>query len=389
MFIRLSSLVSDARAGVVSAFDPTASEPIRIARVVCIFFMMYVHVNPGLAHFDPVGHPVRLFDLVRMELVNTMGRASIALLSVISGYLGVFSLHKAGYRKFVSRRISALVIPLAIWNIVFIVLVLVGEQVAQGYLARSLGGPITPESLPTLVFAAFGAPANEPLYFLRDIFICSLMAPFLIASWQRSRILFWAGVLVIYAIGQVTALLVTPNLLAFYAIGVAIALNGRVPQVSGPAALVAGLAVFALGAWITHIEIGLVAAPGEGGSLALEALLTVIRFPAAVLFWWMAVALSQVRWGRRLAALEPYIFFVFCAHMVILTLAWFGWQRVFGGYYGAFYPVFWLGAPLLALGAGVAGARVLDRLAPGVFALVNGGRALSARRQARQDTARS
>ena len=389
MLIRLSNLVSEARAGVASAFDPAASEPIRIARVICIFFVMYVHVNPGLADFDPVGQGVRAFDLVRMELVNTMGRASIALLSVISGYLGVFSLRKAGYGGFVARRAKALLIPLAIWNLAFIALVLAGEQVAAGYAERSFGGPLAPDRLPTLLLAAFGAPANEPLYFLRDIFVCSLMAPFLIAAWQRSQVAFWLIVLAIYALGQVSALFITPNLLAFYAIGIAVALQGRIPGVHALAALVSAIVVFAIGVWVTHLEIGYVADPAPARLVELEVWLTLIRFPAAVLFWWMALVLSRSRLGARLAALEPYIFFVFCSHMLILTVMWFIWQQPFGGYYDAPYPVFYFAAPVAALLVGIIAARVLDRLAPPLFALINGGRALSRPRQAPAGAARS
>lgn len=389
MFIRLSRLVSEAREGVATAFDPAASEPIRIARVICIFFMMYVHVNPALSDFDPAGQGVRIFDLARMEIVNTMGRASIALLSVISGYLGVFSLRKAGFPGFAARRARALLVPLAVWNLAFLALVLAGEQVAAGYAARSLGGPVTTERLASLVFAAFDAPANEPLYFLRDIFVCSLMAPFLIAARQRSAWLYWTGVLVIYAIGQVSPLFITPNLLAFYAIGVWIACQGRLPVIPRPLVASSGAAVFLIGAWVTHLEIGYVRAPTPARLMELEAWLTVIRFPAAILFWWMALALSRSRLAGRVAALEPYIFFVFCAHMLILTVLWFAWQVPFGGYYAPAYPLFWAGAPVAALVIAVAGARILDRLAPGLFALVNGGRALSRRRPVRQGAARS
>jgi hypothetical protein len=59
--------------------SPVSSDAIRIARVLCIVCMAYVHMR----------QPNVDFPIVWAVVVDTLGRASVPLLSVISGYLMV------------------------------------------------------------------------------------------------------------------------------------------------------------------------------------------------------------------------------------------------------------------------------------------------------------
>jgi fucose 4-O-acetylase-like acetyltransferase len=372
--------------------DPALGDPIRIARVVCIFAVIFVHVNPGISDFDPSGQGVRPFDWLRLEIVNSFGRASIALLSVISGYLAVFSLRKAGYGGFARKKVMSLLVPLAIWSAAMVALAFLGDQVRPGYAAATLGEPVSLLRLPDWLIGLTAPPANVPLYFLRDIFVCALLTPLLVSVWRRGWRAFLLLVAALYALGHLSPLFLTPNLLAFYAIGVAIALNGRVPQVPASAALVSLVAMLAIGAWVSVLQVGYLRAAPNAAHAApaiVEFWLTLIRLPAAVLFWWLSVRLARSAAGPRLAQFEPFIFFAFCSHMIVLTLMWFAWQQVFGGYYDAAYPVFFFLSPVAVLLIARMAVPVLGKLMPPVFRLINGGRGFARPPQAQTAATRS
>lgn len=361
------------------AFDRRVSEPIRVARVLCIFFMIYVHVNPGFAEFDIPGHGIRAFDLFRFGLVNSVGRASVALLSAISGYLAAHSLVRLGASKLMARRFRSLIVPLAIWNAAFILLTVLGDHVRPGYLETTLAGPLSLWRLPTLLVSAFAAPANVPLGFLRDTFVCAAMMPLLLVLLRRHIGFFLAAVVAIFLVAQFVPLLITADLILFFAIGIWCAERGRVPMAFPVPVLwmSAGLLIV-LGAVVTSLQFTQFTDPTAERAVLIKAVFSTIRFPAAVIFWSASVWLSRQASGRWLSGLEPYMFMAFCTHMILLTPLWFIWQSVFGDYYGAAYPVFFMLAPFVVFAGAVMVAESLFAVSPALFGILNGGRLLDA-----------
>jgi surface polysaccharide O-acyltransferase-like enzyme len=354
--------------------NPSTPQAIRIARVLCIFLVMYVHVNPGISEVDPAGQGVRAFDWARFTLVNSAGRVSVGLLSVVSGYLAVSALARAGFGRLIAKRVRTLIVPMALWSALFMAMAMVGERVQPGYLARTLGGELGLARLPDWLFGLTRAPANAPLAFLRDIFVCSLLLPVLLRA-QRAGAWVYVGVVAaIFGLAWVSPLLLTPSLAPLFAIGVWIGVSGKLPRISGRLALVCVAVSLALGVWASFHELTYIAGGVEADRNVKELALTLIRVPAAMALWWLALALARVKVGGALAQLEPYIFTVFCSHMLVLTVLWFGWERSFGRYYDPAYPVFFVLAPVVSLAVGVVLAIVLGRLVPPVFALLNGGR---------------
>lgn len=364
-----------------TAIDPTVSRSIEIARVLCIFFMIYVHVNPGVAEFDPAGRGVSAFDWTRLMIVDSLGRASVALLSIVSGYLSFRSLARTPFPRFAGRRARALLVPMAIWSALFIALAVMGEQVSPGYAEKTLGGPLDLWRLPSLLLGLLSAPANLPLAFLRDIFVCSLLAPGLVIALRRGYGLFAALVLGLYLAGIFTPLFLTPNLLAYYALGLLVAQTGWSTRID-PAIEIAAWVLFALMGWaIAILHVRIIANPAPGLEVWSEVWLTVIRLPAAIAFWTLSMRLSRSHLGARIAAIEPYIFTAFCAHMIVLTVAWFAWQQVLGTYYAPAYPVFFFLGPVYAIVCGVVIAEAGTRISPTLFGIVNGGRSLKTSRK--------
>ncbi|HEX5370802.1 MAG TPA: acyltransferase [Dehalococcoidia bacterium] len=354
------------------------SDSIRIARVLCIFFMIYVHVNPGVSRFAPDAEGIRLFDVARFWLVDSLGRASVALLSVIAGYLAVYSLRRDSVRRFASKKVTSLMTPLLLWDALFIAAAIAGNFISQGHLQDSLRGPLTLQRLPNLLIAVTASPANEPLDFLRDVFVCSMLAPLLIVTLRRSRNGYIVLVVALAALGFTTNFLHTPNILLLYALGIYVAQLETLPGLSAGVVSVSWVAMAALGLILAmgEIETTLHGAGSHANTL-LEIGFSAIRLPAAVAFWDLSLRINRSRVLSRLARLEPFVFIAFCCHLLVTTVVWLFWQRILGGYYAPAYPLFFFLVPVFVMIAAVVLSEAANRYARPVFAMLNGGRSLS------------
>lgn len=100
---------------------PSESEAIKICRVLCIFFMSYVHVNPGLDSF--AGELPAHLTLLKAVLADTLERASVPALSVLGGFLAVAAYaRRNNWAVYARERWQTLMVPLISWNAVIILL---------------------------------------------------------------------------------------------------------------------------------------------------------------------------------------------------------------------------------------------------------------------------
>lgn len=105
----------------VSPVPPALSERVKIARFLCIFLMMFVHVQPGIAE-NVYDRDAGLFDVVYFIFSRLVGLSSVSLLSVVSGYFIVASLAKSGVPRLILSKLRTLVVPLLAWNILMLAL---------------------------------------------------------------------------------------------------------------------------------------------------------------------------------------------------------------------------------------------------------------------------
>jgi hypothetical protein len=371
--LRDSSRPAAARAFESAPVPRTASDAIRVARVLCIYFMIYVHVNPAVAQFAPATHGIRIFDVLRFWIVDSVGRGSVALLSVVSGYLALYTLGRYDFRDFLAKRVRSLLVPLLLWNLVFLTMVVVGDKAAPGYIGRTLDETVSASRLPTLLLDAFGSPVNPPLGFLRDLFVCSLLTPLLIATLRRGLPAYAVLVASLTGLAYVSYLFLTPMILTLYAAGLLTAYRKDLPEISLRLEVAAWAAVALMGLALAWLQMDSSSGSGTPGFL-IELGFATIRIPAAIAFWALAVRLSPSRLGRVFARLEPSIFVAFCSHLILLTVAWALWQKVLGGYYAPLYPVFFLLAPALAIVGAVTLSVVGNRFVPRPFSYFNGHR---------------
>ncbi len=213
----------------VSRLSETAIESRHIAlmRVLCIYFMMSVHltVRPSGTLIVPGD-----LDLVDMIWVDWLGRASVAALSFVSGVLLWRGLAVRKAADMALRRAQTLLVPMIVWNIIFIGLAIAkalasAEADAVG-LPETLLDAIKGFNLLNAVAGLNGSTINNSLFFLRDLFMVSVILIVLrriVGRWPLAAV----GLAFLAAVtDSLEPLLFRPSILLFATAGFAFARFG-------------------------------------------------------------------------------------------------------------------------------------------------------------------
>ena len=153
--------------------SPHTSAQIAILRPICIFFMLYVHVNPG---FDSAIHSgaTLYFGVL---VVDILGRTSVAALCLVSGFLLAYGATRKDSGTLIRSRIRTLYLPMLVWSAIYMSMVLAGSALLgyESSASRALGGlPVSRLVLEKLMFL-YGTPASQALGFLRDLTASSIL----------------------------------------------------------------------------------------------------------------------------------------------------------------------------------------------------------------------
>lgn len=348
--------------------SPTISTRIKIARVLCILAVIYMHIPPYL--IDPPTTAFSSSGIIWM-IREIIGRSSVPLLSVVSGYLLVMLAGSKSWTDQVGRKILTVVVPLALWSAVII---------AKDAV---LSGPATlPDvsAIPQHLFGISGFPRNGPLYFLRDVFVCVLWTPVLLYALERKPWILFA-LLVANSIFNLDGVIFTNSaIVLFFTIGLAFAkglgspdIIDRHSRILAPLSLVILLAIGCLPFYMNYDWIA-----ASENDWALRVLQLADRFAGAILFW--CVTKSLLRFPRVvtfITAFEPVIFFTFCGHTLIAGAVWMCFETVGFRIGGAAHLAFFAAAPLIGLAASICGTFVLSLVAPRFLGLLLGGRSPS------------
>lgn len=353
------------------------SQTIRVARVTCIFLMMYTHARPypEFANFPHELHNIILHTLYAIPSL-LLGKASVPLLGAVSGWLFALTF-KGSWRSNALKKARTVLLPLFLWNALLLI-ILWSIPALEPRWAR----PVDALGWLGKFIPLVEYPTNSPLYFLRDLFICMMAAPLLL-RWFDAKgkiamgIAFGASCL-FAMVAHEYFVLTRPVILPTFVGGLILArlatdvLSARFIK---PSLLAVAAIWCALSLCVTIPLTGTryIWSPWLGS--APEVL---NRFALAYLLWWGVAALARTGAGRTIAALEPYIFFVFCSHHIVQLFAWvlIG-EFIQNGAYSPVYPFYFFVQPVLAVLVGIAGYRLLAVVAPRQLDLLVGGRKAS------------
>ncbi len=369
--------------------DPLLSRRLACARVLCILGMIWVHV-PGAA-LDGAGRaldPGAVGASLQALLVEGPGRASAALLSVISGWLCAQTLLGGRLAAAMIRaRARTVLVPMWSWGVVTIAFYALVSLFRPTFL--SAHGPIDAALVMRWVNSvAFltEAPSGPTLHlsFMRDLFVCALIAPLLLAGLRRAPLLLLCVTGSLYLADVSSVLVLRPLVLFAFCIGLWLRFAGVATQgvdARFPLWLaLAGVTTLAIVCSNGGAFAGADALLGRAGLDLRESVL----YPANRVFgslavWAFTLRLASSRAGIRVAHAMPWIFTAYCSHFLVLGILWAGLLEpagLAGNQLG--FGLWFLCAPLLALGVARAIVIVLAAHAPTALTLAFGlGRATS------------
>lgn len=187
-------------------FAPSAqtSSAIRLIRPLLIILMSFAHISmlDQMSRINSVA-TLDFNNWLTVFLKACLAKSGVPLLSLISGYLAVMSLEKYGYLKVLLRKARRLVWPLFWSNLLFIILITYPGQAQDPSIRPDLAiYPFNWMGWFQATFAYYRIPANEPLYFLKDLYTCFLLVPLLVlvarVKFLNVAVVFWMAYKCIY-----------------------------------------------------------------------------------------------------------------------------------------------------------------------------------------------
>ena len=377
----------------LSALSESVSQRIAMARVLCIVGMIYVHVpsgeNAATAGLLDLSSG---FNAFQAFVVEGFGRASACLLSIVSGFLTFRALKKprSSVRALYKRRFATIVVPMMLWSSITVVIYAIVSLSRTTFLQIEGDGiEVVLAYLNFLVFLTdMPVGATMHLAFLRDLFVCVLLSPFLLVALNRAAAATLLLLLFVYLIDfRESLIILRPLVLLGFALGMWIALRRfRLNALDAYWAWWITLSV-AGACLIMLFNAGMLPALDQSfarhGYDAKDSLLyPVTRLFGTLAVWTLTAQLLDNRLKKVLMPLTPYIFVAFCSHYVVLTLLYFSlWQPLFGDSGGLLYPVWFVAAPALSIAIALVMIQVLATWFPSLARQLSGGRMIPSMRQ--------
>lgn len=355
-----------------------------MVRVLCIGFMIYVHVPDNAISAIATGVPLAS-QLFQGFLVEGVGRASAALLSLVSGLLTAVALSRGEAVSLYRRRFRSIVLPMLFWSTLTVGLYALLSFAQPTFL--SSGDRSLPESVlfyANAVLFLSDQPMGPTLHlgFLRDLFVCILLAPLLIAALRRAGVLVPLLLGALYLLDVESIVILRPLVLFAFSIGLWLALGGwRLEALDAAWPLWIALSALATCAvMLSGTEAALDAGPSRWFAEQGLDLRETLLYPASRLFgglaiWTLAAKLVGSGWSARLGRLSPYVFVAFCSHFLVLTILWETLVRPLVGASDTLgYALWFASAPFVAMAAAIVIVASVSRVVPSLATLLTGGR---------------
>lgn len=364
----LTAAASEAvAAGRVQSRTSTA---IAVARLLGILGVVYVHAWTGLNWEKLFAANDTAQGVFRILVNEIFGRSAVPLLSIISGWLVVSTASTKAYGPFIGGKAKAILAPMILWNAIAIV------AIAAGVMLLRVAGPLPTSFAWTfneLVPLLSPSNINVQMPFLRDLFVCMLVAPLLVRL-PPAALAAVGALAIVWTVSTVQfPLLLRPPILIFFVAGIALRKFGSAERIAGaPLWLVVAPFALLLGPKIVLSVMGDPFAWEHPRAVA--AFDIAFRLASALLLWRCAWSLAKGEAGRRLRSLEKYGFLLFCSHLIFMWVAAPLIGRVVGRLGDPLYPVFFLLMPVLALGVAILAGRGLVAINPALAGILSGGR---------------
>ncbi|MFK7859497.1 MAG: acyltransferase family protein [Granulosicoccus sp.] len=367
-----------------AAIGPTIRDRINAARVVCVLLMMYVHVPNGQQTGSGLNTTIstRIDHWLESILIEGPGRASAALLSVVSGYLIIHTLARTNMSvvSLYNRRLFSIVVPMVFWAVLTCLIYLALSQGRGNVMDSAYSWH---EKLNFVLFI-YEVPFGPTMHlgFLRDLFVCVLLSPLLLIFLQ------WFPAITIGILGFIYLsehsgqlyIVLRPLVILGFTIGMFLAMRPvRVVSLDrywawylSLTGVFAVLIVWANAELMSPVEAYLAEL---GISLKESVLYPLCRLFGSLTIWCMLPLCKGVWFTRLVNCLVPYLFVAFCSHFLVLNVLFNGlWLPLIGDRDSCLFLLWFISAPMFAMCASIAMVQVTARVFPPLVKLMTGGR---------------
>ena len=357
---------------------------INAARLVCVMLMMYVHVPTGEGSVSvmDISGDIRIDHWLETIMIEGPGRASAALLSVVSGYLAALTLlrRQTGAIGLYQRRFKSIVLPMICWAVLTCAIYLLLGQRDALVLATDSSWL---DKLNMVLFLT-EAPNGPTLHlgFLRDLFVCVLLSPLLLVAVRRVPFVTIFLLLMVYLFehsGQLVIIL-RPLVIFGFSLGMLLALR-RLPldyldPYFGWFLSLAG--VFAV--LIAWTDAGMFVQANAylatyGVSLKESILYPLCRLFGSLAIWTLLSVASIKTMQRYTARFSNYLFAAFCSHFLVLTVLFNGfWLPIFGDRDAYGFLLWFVAAPAVSMFVAIVMVNLAAVVYSPLAVLMTGGR---------------
>ena len=344
---------------------PHLRQRIEVLRILMILGVVMVHI-PFLDGASPFAPDADGFDWVVVFLRESLFRVGVPCLTVISGFL-LATRTPGRYGDLLRKKARTILLPFLVFNLAVFAAVLALQAVGAGTYwpdIRSSGA----EDLLDLAIAWSDKPINLPLYFLRELFLCILLAPVLLWLLRRVPRITLATLLGLYLLNLNIPVFLRDDMLLWFTAGLWLGRSRTDLEAMDGWVLPAALTLLLFGAAVAELHVLL----GEVlGDPMAEAAKRVFKLVGLIATWILVGRVARSRLGAPLARWGRYSFWIFLVHGPILVVLAMIWNRKM-----AFLPapVFYFGSPVATVAIAMAGYFLLRAVVPGLLALVTGGR---------------
>jgi hypothetical protein len=320
--------------------------------------MMFVHVNPGLSNSSVVS--TGKFSWLGEILANDLGRASVATLTFISGYLLVRTSITVSVSSVAKRRFRTLIIPMLAWNIIFSLMLLLKLFVFSLPDSKEV---FHLENLLGSIFGLNGPTANLSLFFLRDLFISLVFIRISLPLLYKYPIFIATIVFIATVFDSLEPVVFRPSILLFALLGSVYALKGGVlANLVKPFHMIVTIPILTACILLLKNMSGPLA---ELEDLMFRAILVLLTLLTCNII----TRLSLAKW---IESLEPRIFESYLLHVPLISTLWIVWSFLVGQPMDDSYIIFFLGMPFVAVVGGQILGALLDRSPPQVQSMLRG-----------------
>lgn len=325
----------------------TNSEKISLLRPVLIFLIVSTHIQGSLYRADLKNLDFTFDNFIHAFLSSSLAVSALPLLSIISGYLGAYTYKKYHYLISVKKKIPRIVVPMLFWNLVMALFIYNLQSQGVAFRKDLVLYPFNIEQWLYSLTAVFKTPANPPLYFLRELFICFLLIPILFQI-SKSKIATAIGVIAVAYMsvqGINLGFFHRIDIYGFFLIGLFLSnqsdLTEQLKRFNQPVWHLSYLLGFVV---ILLLLTAYALSPEHPNFIYYLKAVTVLG-PLAL---WILSGYISGPIKRFLLWVSPASFSVFLGHIVFLNLYWNLWIKLFGSHpLSANYLWFWISSFIL------------------------------------------